>query len=348
MNIMNISHEEAMRRIDEYEKSNIGYKCCRETKFPRDIDLYKGEGQILVVPLTQSMFWHRCDLGLYCSLNDSESAVNIGKTLIEVFDYLNRCPVDTRTIEECAADNYIVNYTTCKTFKSFAKKYSSCYAGLNEDGTYIITPCERLENYNGYGGVDTDDPFRFKLPKEASAKEIGNAVIAALARSDELERAQKPDPYPPIEVELLSDQKVEIFPPRDRHFTDMEDGGAAEIYRLYEYYPKEGADSSAEFYLGIAAELDCDMSEDNIRNTWEKQNGKAEFFEVKPTEHGIFKLRAEMKNKSVHRISYLLQIDESELLDCTMELRKPNSRKKLDEKLSGLFEEFARQCKFKA
>lgn len=65
-------------------------------------------------------------------------------------------------------------------------------------------------------------------------------------------------------------------------------------------------------------------------------------------EHGIFKLRAEMRNKSIHRISYLLQIDESELLDCTMELRKPNSRKKLDEKLSSLFEEFARQCKFKS
>lgn len=54
-----------------------------------------------------------------------------------------------------------------------------------------------------------------------------------------------------------------------------------------------------------------------------------------------------MKNKSVHRISYLLQIDESELLDCTMELRKPNSRKKLDEKLSALFEEFALRCRFK-
>ena len=90
------------------------------------------------------------------------------------------------------------------------------------------------------------------------------------------------------------------------------------------------------------------MNEDNIRSAWERQNGKAEFFEVKSVEHGIFKLRAEMKNKSIHRISYLLRIDESELLDCTMELYKPNSRKKLDEKLSSLFEEFARQCKFKS
>ncbi len=128
----------------------------------------------------------------------------------------------------------------------------------------------------------------------------------------------------------------------------MEDGSAAEIYRLYEYSPKEGAESSAEFYLGIASELDCDMSEDNIRKAWEKQHGNAEFFGIKAAEHDIFKFRAEMRNKSVHRISYLLHINESELLDCTMELHKPNSRKKLDEKLSGMFEEFARQCKLKA
>ena len=68
---------------------------------------------------------------------------------------------------------------------------------------------------------------------------------------------------------------------------------------------------------------------------------------MKQAEHGIWRLRAEMRNKSVHRISYLLQIDESELLDCTMELHKPNSRKKLDEKLTEMFEEVARKCSFK-
>jgi hypothetical protein len=135
--------------------------------------------------------------------------------------------------------------------------------------------------------------------------------------------------------------------PRDKHFSDCEDYGVGELHQTYLYFPKEGADSSAEFYLGIAAELDCDMSEDNIRNAWEKLHGKAEFFEVIQAEHGIWGLRAEMRNKSVHRISYLLQIDESELLDCTMELHKPNTRKKLDEKLTAMFEEFARKCSFK-
>lgn len=117
---------------------------------------------------------------------------------------------------------------------------------------------------------------------------------------------------------------------------------------MYGYYSRVDSEkASAAYYIGIAAELDCDMGEDNILKAWEKLYGKAEFFEVKSTEHGIFKLRAEMRNKKVHRISYLLQIDENELLDCTMDLHKPNTRKKLDEKLAVMFEEFAQQCKFK-
>lgn len=216
---------------------------------------------------------------------------------------------------------------------------------MNEQGIYSVSTSIVSDDNQGYRDIDGVKPVT--LPSSTSSTDLGNAVINALRISEEYAKSQKPDPYPPIEVDLLSDQKVEISPPRDRHFTDMEDGNAAEIYRLYEYSPKEGAEPSANFYLGIAAELDCDMSEENIRRAWDKQNSKAEFFEVNSVEYGIFKLRAEMRNKSVHRISYLLQIDESELLDCTMELHKPNSRKKLDEKLSSLFEEFARQCKFK-
>lgn len=85
---MELSYEEAMRRIDEYEKNdNRGYQCCRETRFPFDIYLYKGEGKIIVVPVTKSMFWYRRYLGVYCSLNDSESAVNIG---MKVYKSMNK------------------------------------------------------------------------------------------------------------------------------------------------------------------------------------------------------------------------------------------------------------------
>ncbi|MCM1578298.1 MAG: hypothetical protein NC078_05810 [Ruminococcus sp.] len=139
-----------------------------------------------------------------------------------------------------------------------------------------------------------------------------------------------------------------VSPPRDKHFSDNDDYGAGELYQAYTYFPREDSEEwSGVFYIGMAAELDGEISEENIRKAWERQNGKADSFEVKAVEHGIFKFRAEMKNKKVHRISYLLEIAECDLLDCTMELYKPNSRKKLDEKLVGVFEEFAFRCRFK-
>ena len=185
-----------------------------------------------------------------------------------------------------------------------------------------------------------DEPLEFT--DHSDPEKLGEMIIEGLDRSRKITDRVAGNPYPEKNIELLNESKLTVSAPRDKHFIDEEDYGVGEVYQLYGYYPREDSEeASAVFYIGIAAELDCDMSEDNIRRAWEKQNGKAEFFEVKPTECGIFKLRAEMRNKKVHRISYLLQIDECELLDCTMELRKPNSRKKLDERLTAMFEEFA-------
>ena len=173
-------------------------------------------------------------------------------------------------------------------------------------------------------------------------------IIEALDRCRKITDKVAGNPYTEKNFELANGSKLTASAPRDRHFSDNDDYGVSELYQAYMYFPrKDSEEASAVFYIGMAAELNGEISEDNIRNAWEKQNGKADFFEIKSAEHGTFKLRAEMRNKSVHRISYLLEIADCDLLDCTMELRKPNSRKKLDEKLTGLFEEFARQCKFK-
>ena len=190
-----------------------------------------------------------------------------------------------------------------------------------------------------------DTPLEFT--DHSDPEKLGKMIIEALDRSRKIGEKLSGKYRPPKIIELLSGSEIIVEAPRDKHFSDYGDYGVGELHQAYLYFAKEGAEPSANFYLGIASELDCDMNEDNIRKAWEELHGKAEFFEVTSVEHGIFKLRAEIKNKSVHRISYLLQIDESELLDCTMELRKPNTRKKLDEKLTGMFEEFARQCRFK-
>lgn len=309
------------------------------------VEVFKGEHQLIVVPYITTIGYYYTSMAWYRTLDDSVSPDAIGKAVLDAFEHIRISPVDARTRAERNEDRFYLKETKCKSYKAFNKKYICSGVDMDEHGMYSVSTSVNSFDNNGYCDIEGDKPVT--LSNTASAVDIGNAVINAFRICEEYKASKKPDPYPPVEAELLSDQKLEVYPPRDRHFTDMQDGSAAEIYRLYEYSPKEGAEPSANFYLGIAAELDCDISEDNIRKAWEEQYGKAEFFEVKSAEHGIYKLRAEMKNKSVHRISYLLQIDKSELLDCTMELHKPNTRKKLDEKLTEMFEEFARKCSFK-
>lgn len=225
------------------------------------------------------------------------------------------------------------------------KKYSFRFWWCKRHGGGYYYECS--EDSLGEPKVLTfDTPLEFT--DHSDPEKLGEMIIEALDRSRKIGEKVAGNPYPEKKIELLNESKLTVSAPRDKHFSDCDDYGVGELYQAYMYYPREDSEeASAAFFIGIAAELDCDMSEDNIRNAWERQNGKAELFEVKSVEYGIFKLRAEMRNKSVHRISYLLQIDECELLDCTMELRKPNSRKKLDEKLTGLFEEFAGKIKRK-
>lgn len=234
-------------------------------------------------------------------------------------------------------------YDSCSLYYNIFRKKYSFNIWWHKKGCQYPISCDSSQGEKGILTFDT--PLEFT--DHSDPEKLGKIIIEALDRSRKISDKVAGNPYPEKTIELLSGTTMIVPAPRDKHFSDCEDYGVGELHQAYLYFPKEGADSSAEFYLGIAAELDCDMSEDNIRKAWEKLHGKAEFFEVKSVEYGIWGLRAEMKNKSVHRISYLLQIDESELLDCTMELHKPNTRKKLDEKLTEMFEEFAHKCSFK-
>lgn len=260
-------------------------------------------------------------------------------------------------------DNDLPNESNCnhlefvgaKDWNEYEKTYDSCNINYYIfENRYDFTLWWYKKGTFGNCSHSTGEPgiLTFDTPLEftdySDPEALGKMIVEALDRSRKISDKIAGNPYPEKNIELLNSAKLIVSTPRDKHFADEEDNGVGELYQIYGYYPREDSEErSAAYYIGIAAELDCDLSEDNVRNAWEKLHGKAEFFEVKQAEHGIWKLRAEMRNKSVHRISYLLQIDESELLDCTMELHKPNTRKKLDEKLTAMFEEFARQCKFK-
>ena len=341
---MDLSYEETMRRIESYEKNNpLGRKYCKEKKFPWYVDLYKGENQIIVVPLITSIGYLSTDMAWHQCLTDTNDPLLIGKTVFAALERIRISPVDARTRKELDEDWFGWHATKCKSYKAFNRKYINCGVIFYEDGSYKVSQTHRIGNNNGYGGMNEG---LITLPNTASALDIGNAVIESFTQMEMREKSYKPDPYPPKEIELLCGKKLTVYPPRDRHFTDMEDGSAAEIYQLYEYSPSEDAEATAAFYLGIAAELDCNISEENICSIWEKSFGEPEVFEIKESQNKLFSLRVEMKNKNVHRISYLAKLDESELLECTMELKSPNRRKKLDERLSEMFEEFAFKCKY--
>lgn len=262
----------------------------------------------------------------------------------------------SKNINEFQNENNIewLSFMEAKDHKEVESAYDRCSISYNiHNDKYTFTLWWYKKGSTGNCSYSTGEPgiITFDTPLEfidySNPEILGQMIIEALDRSRKISDKVAGNPYPEKNIELLSGENLIVSAPRDKHFVDYDDYGVGELHQAYLYFAKEVAEPSANFYLGIATELDCDMNDDNIRKAWEELHGKADFFEVKSVEHGIFKLRAEMRNKSVHRISYLLQIDESELLDCTMELRKPNTRKKLDEKLTVMFEEFARQCKFK-
>ncbi len=242
-----------------------------------------------------------------------------------------------------------------KDFKDLNRNYDECsldYDIFRKKYSFTLWWCIRSGYSNNSDSLGKPKVLTFDTPLEftdySDPEALGKMIIKALDRSRMIGEKIAGNPYPPKNIELASGSNLTVSPPRDKHFSDDDDYGVGELYQAYMYFPREDSEEpSAAFYIGMAAELDGEMNEENIRRAWEKQNGKAEFFEVKAVEHGIFKYRAEMRNKKVHRISYLLEIADCDLLDCTMELYKPNSRKKLDEKLSVLFEEFAFRCKFK-
>ena len=198
----------------------------------------------------------------------------------------------------------------------------------------------------GKEGFLTFDPLP-EFDDSIEPEKLGEMLMEAFDRSQRLKEKAYGNPFPRKELLLLDESGLEVRMPKDKHFRDAEDMGVAEIYQAYEYFPREDSEAAAIFSVGIGAEYDCDLSEEGIRKGLEKYHEAAEFLELQEVSHGIYTLRAEFRNKTTHKISYFLRQEEDLLLECTMEVYQPGKRKKLVEKLSVLFEEFALECRFK-
>ena len=311
--------------------------------YPYMIQIYKGEGRMLFVPLIHHRGGNRIELGENVCIDESVDGKTIGIIILDSINKIRNSPVSCASPEVVAKNIAWENFSKYKTWVSFWKNNNYTLISFYEDGHYQIVSSKRSEKRKGnYGDVAKI----IELMPEVSAEDIGKAVIDVFQAAEEYHK-QNPtsNKKHTKKVQLLNGMELTMDEPADSHFIDIDDSGAAEIYQCYSYATSENAEPAAEFFIGIAPEIDCDLDIENVRASWEEYFGKADFFEMQETDYGIFKYRVEMCNKESHKISYLLKQEEDLLLECGMEVHSPNRRKKTDEKLVGLFEQFAISCR---
>ena len=314
-------------------------------RYPLNIHIHKGENRILFIPII-SHEGGFSELSKHTFvINDTDcNSKNIGDTICETINFILNSPLSKSTPIERNSNPVWKANSRYKTEVSFWRNNLSARIRVFEDGHYWVFSMKRSDKYNL---IDDKIIGEITLPKEAKAEELGQSLIDVFSALEEYYKehpSKKIEKYPKENIELLCGSTLTFQTPKNSHFVDSNDCGAAEIYKCYSYIPNENSESVAEFFLSMAAELDCDLSTENIKNCFEEYNGKADYFEVSNDKLGIFTLKAEMKNKAVHKISYYLQIDEDEILECSMEVHQPNRRKKVDEKLTFLFQDFALSC----
>ena len=314
-----------------------------EQRYPFFIEIYKGEGRILIDPFIDHIGGYRVEAGSFVVIENMEDYTVISNSLLKMRNVIENSSISRITPKEREREMVWKKNSKYKSWISFWKNNNLAVFEFFQDGHYEVYSAKHSEKHKGHYG---DIIKKIELSSNATTEELGKAVIEVFKAAEEYHK-DKPayDPYPSKKLALLDDSTLTIKHPKDKHFNDDADSGAAEIYQCYSYLPKEDAESSAEFFIGTAFELDCDLASADIRESWEEFYGKTDFFEIQECNYGIYKLRAEMRNKETHKISYFLQIDEDSILECGMDVHQPNRRKKLDERLVELFQEFTLNCK---
>ncbi len=337
--------DELIKEAKEYEKhpwkKPVNVEEVREDEsigkhsFPWTISIFIGEKRILIIPYLDHVSGLRTQPDEMIVLDEKADALEIGNGVTEVVDIIKNSP---RLVGNTQGYTLATKY---KGWKAFSRHNQCVDLRINEDFSYRLVQSNCPKGDGIYHSVGESR----QLESTISAKELGKNILECIAILKANSSIVKPDPYPEKSVELSDGSTMTVKHPADKHFEDYEDAHAAEIYQCYCYLPTEGAESSAEFFVGAASEINCNLSHTNIKNRWEEVYGKAESFKVKECEYGEFCVRAEMKNKTTHKISYFLQMEEDLILECGMDVHQPNRRKKLDERLEGLFEQFALRCR---
>ncbi|MBR1599107.1 MAG: hypothetical protein IJ661_09380 [Lachnospiraceae bacterium] len=302
------------------------------------VHIYRGEGRMLIIPIT-----HCCESEWFVNLQSPEKSNDVGKAILDATEYIKDVN-DKFAFQQNNLKTPVWKLNSkYRSRVSFVKRNNNGYVLYSDDEIKVCSVLKSEEFAGQYGDICKE----IKLSIHSDVEEIGAAVINVMDAVDEYYADNKTNSkkFKELSVELLNKSILKIVEPQDKHFLNFDDYGAAELYKCYCYVSRDGAESSAEIFLGIAPELDCNLEKINIYNAWKGIHGVADYFDVQVVENGIFNMRAEMKNSGLHKISYYKQVEDDLLLECGIEVHQPNKRKKLDDKLTQIFEIFSLNCK---
>ena len=345
---MDLSYEETMKRIQELEaeEKRIGtnYQFCKEVTYPYDVNLYKGESKIIVVPLITSLGWLSTEMAWHKIINELNNEYIIGNAIFEAFDYIKERWVDARNALEKKEDSVRIKETNCKSYKAFNKKYLLCGVILEKNGKLTISPTEKLDGNNGYGGTDEGLVY---LSINNSPEEIGNAVINCFKMMEEAEESKKTGKKKRTSViETLSDDKISFELPDLNRYEDEQDFHSAEIYQGYSFSYQNADEPAARFYFSIAPELDNELNKDAVLNAFEEEYEETSDITYKELTDSFYECYADIISDNYRKIAYIRRMDEDELFSCELIIETKSLRTATLIKLIRDFDNMANSCKF--
>lgn len=143
-----------------------------EQAYPWELKIYKGEGRYSFQPMIRNKWLILINADCYRFLDENEGAYMLGSTALEMMDYIKNSPRSSVQANDAPQPERLSKYGTWpKFFKG------NLLAWLSDNGNeYQIISLERRSRRgggSGYCGVIEG----VKLPKTASAEEIGEAIL---------------------------------------------------------------------------------------------------------------------------------------------------------------------------
>lgn len=153
-----------------------------EQRYPFFIELYKGEGRILIVPLISHFGGYRVETGCFVKIGNMEDSATIGDSILKMADMIKSSPVSHVTPKEWKSEAAWKKNSKYKSWVSFWKNNNYALFRIYEDGHYDVYSAKRSEKQKGnYGNsIKTID-----LPCTATVEEIGKAIIDVFKAAEE-------------------------------------------------------------------------------------------------------------------------------------------------------------------